>query len=761
MQRQHQSNIEKAIAASKRKNAIARHSTHPIEELQGAIGNRAVNRLLANQPRLQAKPMFRGLSSELRSPTPIQAQLKIGEPGDKYEQQADRVAAQVMQRMQAPASITAREEAIQRQEKGEQEEVMQKSQEQTIQRLEISQLNPKSQALTELETSIQRAREGGQPLAKSVQKPMERAFGADFSQVKVHTDAQSDRLNRSIQARAFTTGQDMFFQQGTYQPESRTGQELIAHELTHVLQQGASRDSRMSAIQCKNGSKKKAKETTNQSDQNQPEQLNQKWKDVELTSNPKLKPEPVVKWELKENENYKEINGSVLASPSTAGNLFATNKLPAVDSKEDVTTSTVDKDTQLYDFKNHSNSDLKLPYDAEMILSEKKNVILPEKKDVILPEKKDVNLPEKKDVNGQEVEVYEVCVSLFGPGGILPYEYWLLATDAKPGNAGHLFKVGSKRYWIKQGDESLQLVSTSYVDRTNNSLFPEDPKPEHILQGHLGDCYLMAALASITQANSKFPREMMQDNQDGTVTVRLYDVSYGGLLYSFQANKRLIKVNKSIARKSGKDVYAQDHLWVQMVQKAYAASGIRGGLLKPKKSEGSFKNIEGGSSSYAFKVLLGRESSSTDLEGKAKVKKTFFNRQSGAEAVFKQIEDALAKSRAVAAGTRKFTPGEKERAKQEGHSANEFMLDGIVALHAYTILGVRGSGETGEIQLRNPWGRYGRNDNPKDWELLKEKGEEAKKNTTGVFWIGITEFLKWFDTLDISGEVRSRSKDTK
>ena len=55
--------------------------------------------------------------------------------------------------------------------------------------------------------------------------------------VKVHTDSQSDQLNKSIQAKAFTTGQDVFFRQGAYEPSSRGGQELIAHELTHVVQQ--------------------------------------------------------------------------------------------------------------------------------------------------------------------------------------------------------------------------------------------------------------------------------------------------------------------------------------------------------------------------------------------------------------------------------------------------------------------------------------------------------------------------------------------
>ncbi|MDZ8105288.1 MAG: hypothetical protein RM338_06625 [Nostoc sp. DedQUE12a] len=74
------------IASSNRESAIARSSAHPIEELQGEIGNRAVNQLLANQPTVQTKPMFRGLSEELRASTPIQTKLAINAVGDKYEQ---------------------------------------------------------------------------------------------------------------------------------------------------------------------------------------------------------------------------------------------------------------------------------------------------------------------------------------------------------------------------------------------------------------------------------------------------------------------------------------------------------------------------------------------------------------------------------------------------------------------------------------------------------------------------------------------------
>ena len=89
----------------------------------------------------------------------------------------------------------------------------------------------------DLEASINNERGGGQAMAENIRQSMEQAFGADFSGVKVHTNAQSDQLNRSIQARAFTTGQDVFFRRGEYNPKSRGGQQLLAHELTHVVQQ--------------------------------------------------------------------------------------------------------------------------------------------------------------------------------------------------------------------------------------------------------------------------------------------------------------------------------------------------------------------------------------------------------------------------------------------------------------------------------------------------------------------------------------------
>jgi len=89
----------------------------------------------------------------------------------------------------------------------------------------------------DIETRINGKKGSGQPLSNEVKEPMEQAFGSDFGGVRIHTDAEADTLNRELSAKAFTTGQDIFFRQGEYTPGSEGGQKLIAHELTHVVQQ--------------------------------------------------------------------------------------------------------------------------------------------------------------------------------------------------------------------------------------------------------------------------------------------------------------------------------------------------------------------------------------------------------------------------------------------------------------------------------------------------------------------------------------------
>ncbi|PZV12168.1 MAG: hypothetical protein DCF20_18035 [Pseudanabaena sp.] len=178
----------------------------------------------------------------------IQAKLSIGEPNDKYEQEADATASKVVQQINS----TPQDQSIQREESMEEEdeelqmkpissiqrEVMEEEEELQMKSLVQSRENlGEGESSPDLESSIQSARGSGQSLDPILKAKMGQAMGADFSGVKVHIDSQSDQLNKSIQAKAFTTGQDVFFRQGAYEPSSRGGQELIAHELTHVVQQ--------------------------------------------------------------------------------------------------------------------------------------------------------------------------------------------------------------------------------------------------------------------------------------------------------------------------------------------------------------------------------------------------------------------------------------------------------------------------------------------------------------------------------------------
>lgn len=174
------------------------------------------------------------MTSPLQPKPWIQRKLALGQPGDKYEQEADRFASQVVQQINAPISTDQTHRQSVQREKAQYGEMQANCIRAAIQR---RQAIASGEASVDLESSINSARGRGQPLDAGLQQSMGQAMGADFSGVRVHTDSQSDQLNQSIQAKAFTTGQDVFFREGAYQPKNRRGQELIAHELTHVMQQ--------------------------------------------------------------------------------------------------------------------------------------------------------------------------------------------------------------------------------------------------------------------------------------------------------------------------------------------------------------------------------------------------------------------------------------------------------------------------------------------------------------------------------------------
>jgi hypothetical protein len=152
----------------------------------------------------------------------VQAKLTISQPNDEYEQEADRVADQVMA-MSDPKH--------QRQpENGEEEE--------TLQTKPLSdQITPLVQRQEGLSAQVKDLKGGGQPLPQSERSFFEPRLDHNFSQVRVHTDARANAAATSANAKAFTTGSDVVFSTGQYEPGVNRGRKLLAHELTHVIQQ--------------------------------------------------------------------------------------------------------------------------------------------------------------------------------------------------------------------------------------------------------------------------------------------------------------------------------------------------------------------------------------------------------------------------------------------------------------------------------------------------------------------------------------------
>jgi hypothetical protein len=90
---------------------------------------------------------------------------------------------------------------------------------------------------------------GGSPLPETDQNFFESRMGADLSSVRVHTDSSAAQTSRDLNARAFTVGSNIAFNSGEYQPGTTAGRHLLAHELTHTVQQGASPQLKRQVIQ--------------------------------------------------------------------------------------------------------------------------------------------------------------------------------------------------------------------------------------------------------------------------------------------------------------------------------------------------------------------------------------------------------------------------------------------------------------------------------------------------------------------------------
>lgn len=222
--------------------------------LQRAAGNRAVSQLLQPEavdgPRVQrtcaACPAGGSQCADCREENEgqvlqramiapgafLQARLNVSQPQDAHEQEADRVADQVMRgpdAQRAPACGCGGEcPKCQAEQRGQGHRPVQTKRVQAAEAGEAAAPPIVHAAL----------RTPGQGLHPATRTSMERRFGYDFSHVRVHTDARAAESAREVNALAYTVGRDIVFGAGQYAPQAPTGKTLLAHELTHVVQQG-------------------------------------------------------------------------------------------------------------------------------------------------------------------------------------------------------------------------------------------------------------------------------------------------------------------------------------------------------------------------------------------------------------------------------------------------------------------------------------------------------------------------------------------
>jgi hypothetical protein len=238
-QNQPQQQVSPSITRSSAKFLAANYGVHPIMHLQRTIRNQAVQRLLeANAEALELgsdAPAttrfthdFSRISVYGKTPVKLQAKLTVSTPGDLCEQEADAIADRVMRISDHLASLSKHHQSP--------------TKPVSVRLAPLVQTKSESGAAISntLSNKISSLRDGGSEMDGNTQAFMQSHFGTDFSHVRIHADGDAANMTRELGAYAFTVGRDIYFDAGKYAPETNAGKHLLAHELTHVIQQRCS-----------------------------------------------------------------------------------------------------------------------------------------------------------------------------------------------------------------------------------------------------------------------------------------------------------------------------------------------------------------------------------------------------------------------------------------------------------------------------------------------------------------------------------------
>lgn len=218
------------------------HEVNSILHLQRTLGNQTVQRLLQSDAEKRNTVLTDLASSRFRhdfnripihplAVGAIQTKLSINTPGDEYEHEADRVADQVMrmpeQKLQRTCACGGGCPVCQKEQTGQERA-----------RLQTKRLQSAGAGRTEAPPEIREVLAApGQPLNSATREFMELRIGHDFSRVQIHADKQAAASAEAINARAYTVGHNIVFGHGEYNPSALSSRRLLAHELTHVVQQ--------------------------------------------------------------------------------------------------------------------------------------------------------------------------------------------------------------------------------------------------------------------------------------------------------------------------------------------------------------------------------------------------------------------------------------------------------------------------------------------------------------------------------------------
>ncbi len=232
------------------------------------------------------------------------------------------------------------------------------------------------------------------------------------------------------------------------------------------------------------------------------------------------------------------------------------------------------------------------------------------------------------------------------------------------------------------------------------ALFVDGVSYDDVVQGSIGDCYLVAAFSSLAHTNPDLIKDAFTENPDGTYSVRFFEkrgATYEAVSVTVDSD---LPVETGTRSKYAKARNENEH-WVTMLEKAYA------------QWKGSYEAIgNGGNAGTVFEALTGKRPEWTSTA------------YSTSDVLFDRLSKATSTGRPVTAGT---------HGKDSGV---DYSGTGVYAWHAYTVLGTSEEAGTKLVELRNPWGK-------------SEHGNDGKDD--GIFKMKLDDFMKLYNSINIGG----------